>query len=121
MPILRHQLGNIRVFIMVGQINKSNQQPGVLTNTQQQQVDLKKDNANTQAAQSQSPKAASDSVSLTPQAQQLKTLQDKAQQSPGFDSEKVAELKKAITEGKYQIDAEKLAKNIAAFEFDVYG
>ncbi|MGB5791187.1 MAG: flagellar biosynthesis anti-sigma factor FlgM, partial [Pseudoalteromonas nigrifaciens] len=79
------------------------------------------DNANTQAAQSSAPKAASDSVSLTPQAKQLKTLQDKAQQSPGFDTDKVAELKKAITEGKYQIDSEKLAKNLAEFEFNVYG
>jgi len=60
-------------------------------------------------------------VSLTPQARQLKSLQEKAEQSSGFDSNKVAELKKAISEGKYQIDAEKLAKNIAAFEFDVYG
>ena len=58
---------------------------------------------------------------LKRRAQQLKTLQDKAQQSSGFDSEKVAELKKAITEGKYQIDAEKLTKNLADFEFNVYG
>ena len=106
---------------MVSQVNGSNQQANALTNAKQQQVDLKKDNTNTQAAQSQPQKAASDSVSLTPQAQQLKTLQDKAQQSPGFDSEKVAELKKAITEGKYQIDAEKLTKNLADFEFNVYG
>ncbi|MBB1369691.1 MULTISPECIES: flagellar biosynthesis anti-sigma factor FlgM [unclassified Pseudoalteromonas] len=106
---------------MVGQVNKSNQQANVLTNTKQQKVDIQRDNANTQAAQSSAPKAASDSVSLTPQAKQLKTLQDKAQQSPGFDTDKVAELKKAITEGKYQIDSEKLAKNLAEFEFNVYG
>jgi negative regulator of flagellin synthesis FlgM len=106
---------------MVSQVNKGNQQASVLTNTQQQKVDLKRDNANTQAAQSATPKAASDSVSLTPQAQQLKTLQDKAQQSPGFDADEVAELKQAITEGKYQIDSEKLAKNLADFEFNVYG
>ncbi|WP_024595785.1 MULTISPECIES: flagellar biosynthesis anti-sigma factor FlgM [unclassified Pseudoalteromonas] len=106
---------------MVNQVNGSNQQANALTNAKQQQVDLKKDNANTQAAQAPSPKSASDSVSLTPQAQQLKTLQDKAQQSPGFDSDKVAELKKAITEGKYQVDSEKLAKNLADFEFNVYG
>ena len=106
---------------MVSQVNGSNQQANALTNAKQQQVDLKKDNANTQASQAPSPKAASDSVSLTPQAQQLKTLQDKAQQSPGFDSDKVAELKKAITEGKYQVDSEKLAKNLADFEFNVYG
>ena len=96
---------------MVNQVNGSNQQANALTNAKQQQVDLKKDNANTQAAQAPSPKAASDSVSLTPQAQQ----------SPGFDSDKVAELKKAITEGKYQVDSEKLAKNLADFEFNVYG
>ena len=106
---------------MVGQVNKGNQQANVLTNTKQQKVDIQKDNANTQAAQSSAPKAASDSVSLTPQAKQLKTLQDKAQQSPGFNTDKVAELKKAITEGKYQIDSEKLAKNLAEFEFNVYG
>ena len=107
---------------MVNQVNGSNQQANALTNAKQQQVDIKKDNAaNAQTAPTTSPKAASDSVSLTPQAQQLKTLQDKAQQSSGFDSEKVAELKKAITEGKYQIDAEKLTKNLADFEFNVYG
>ncbi|WP_166376883.1 flagellar biosynthesis anti-sigma factor FlgM [Pseudoalteromonas sp. Z9A4] len=106
---------------MVSQVNGSNRQANALTNAKQQHVDLKKDNANTQTAQTPSPKAVSDSVSLTPQAQQLKTLQDKAQQSPGFDSEKVAELKKAITEGNYQVDSEKLAKNLADFEFDIYG
>ena len=106
---------------MVNQVSSGNQQANVLTNAKQQNVDLQRDNANTQAAQSATPKAASDSVSLTPQAQQLKTLQDKAQQSPGFDGDKVAELKKAITEGKYQIDSEKLAKNLADFEFNVYG
>ena len=106
---------------MVNQVSSGNQQANVLTNAKQQKVDLQRDNANTQASQSATPKAASDSVSLTPQAQQLKTLQDKAQQSPGFDGDKVAELKKAITEGKYQIDSEKLAKNLADFEFNVYG
>jgi len=106
---------------MVNQVSSGNQQTNVLTNAKQQKVDLQRDNANTQAAQPATPKAASDSVSLTPQAQQLKTLQDKAQQSPGFDGDKVAELKKAITEGKYQIDSEKLAKNLADFEFNVYG
>ncbi|MEI8705931.1 flagellar biosynthesis anti-sigma factor FlgM [Pseudoalteromonas sp. B62] len=106
---------------MVSQVNSGNQQTAALANTKQQKVDLQRDNVNTQATQSASPKAASDSVSLTPQAKELKTLQEKAQQSSGFDSDKVSELKKAITEGKYQIDNEKLAKNLASFEFDVYG
>ncbi|GGE83763.1 MULTISPECIES: flagellar biosynthesis anti-sigma factor FlgM [Pseudoalteromonas] len=106
---------------MVSNVNNGQQQTSVLTNTKQKKLDLQKDNANAAAAKSAAPKASADSVSLTPQARQLKSLQEKAEQSSGFDSNKVAELKKAISEGKYQIDAEKLAKNIAAFEFDVYG
>ncbi len=106
---------------MVSNVNNGQQQTSVLTNTKQKQLDLQKDNANSAATQSAAPKASTDSVSLTPQARQLKTMQEKAEQSPSFDSNKVAELKKAISEGKYQIDAEKLAKNIAAFEFNVYG
>ncbi|MBQ4831813.1 flagellar biosynthesis anti-sigma factor FlgM [Pseudoalteromonas sp. MMG010] len=106
---------------MVNQVNNSNQQTNALANTKQQKVDIQQNNTNTHVAQTASPKAASDSVSITPQAQQLKSAQDKAQQSSGFDETKVADLKKAISEGKYQVDAEKLAKNLADFEFNIYG
>lgn len=108
---------------MVSNVNNGQPNTGVLNNAKQQKLDLQKQDANRSNAPvtPNSTKAAADSVSLTPQAQQLKTVQEKAEQSPGFDSKKVEELKKAISEGKYQIDAEKLAKNIAAFEFNVYG
>ncbi|CCQ09778.1 negative regulator of flagellin synthesis [Pseudoalteromonas luteoviolacea B = ATCC 29581] len=108
---------------MVSNINNGQANAGVVNNAKQQKLDLQRQDANRSSAPSapSTNKAASDSVSLTPQAQQLKTVQEKAEQSPGFDSKKVEELKKAISEGKYQIDTEKLAKNIAAFEFDVYG
>lgn len=110
--------------MMVNQVNNS-QQGGVYNDPKQQKVDAKRSEAKqaqnqmTQVATQTKPQA--DSVSLTPQAQQLKSLQQKSQQSSGFDEKKVNELKKAIAEGKYQVDAEKLAKNIAAFEFDLYG
>ncbi|GMM86008.1 flagellar biosynthesis anti-sigma factor FlgM [Pseudoalteromonas sp. MTN2-4] len=107
---------------MVNNIKGQSQPNSVLDNIKQQKTGLQKSDANVTAETAKAPqKAATDSVSLTPQAQQLKSLQEKAQQSPSFDSKKVEELKKAISEGKYQVDAEKLAKNIAAFEFDVYG
>jgi len=106
---------------MVNNIKGQSQTNTTLGNVKQQQAELQKSDANNAATLKAPQKAAADSVSLTPQAQQLKSLQDKAQQQPGFDSKKVEELKKAISEGKYQVDAEKLAKNIAAFEFDVYG
>ncbi|MCF6434658.1 MULTISPECIES: flagellar biosynthesis anti-sigma factor FlgM [Pseudoalteromonas] len=108
---------------MVNNVKGQTQSSSVLNNIKQQKAELQKNEANASSnAQTKAPeKAASDSVSLTPQAKQLKSLQDKAQDAPAFDNEKVAELKKAISEGKYQIDAQKLAKNIAAFEFDMYG
>jgi len=107
---------------MVNQVNKGNQQNVTYTDTKQQ-PSITKDNAVT-ATQSQTTalaKAATDSVNLTPQAQQLRGLHEKAEQSPGFDSKKVNELKKAISEGSYQVDVEKLAEKIADFEFDLYG
>lgn len=107
---------------MVNNVKGQSQSNTVLNNIKQQKAELQKSDANQAAEVNKAPqKAATDSVSLTPQAQQLKSLQEKAQQHPAFDSKKVEELKKAISEGKYQVDAEKLAKNIAAFEFDVYG
>ncbi|WP_440055598.1 flagellar biosynthesis anti-sigma factor FlgM [Pseudoalteromonas sp. T1lg65] len=107
---------------MVNNINGQNQSSSVANNVKQQRAELQRNEANNASSKTPaSPKAAADSVSLTPQAQQLKGLNEKAQQSSGFDEKKVEQLKKAIAEGKYQVDAEKLAKNIAAFEFDVYG
>ena len=107
---------------MVNNVKGQPQSNSTLNNIKQQKAELQKSDANQAAVVAKAPqKAATDSVSLTPQAQQLKSLQEKAQQQPAFDSKKVEELRKAISEGKYQVDAEKLAKNIAAFEFDVYG
>ncbi|MCF2863436.1 flagellar biosynthesis anti-sigma factor FlgM [Pseudoalteromonas sp. Cnat2-41] len=106
---------------MVNQVNKGQQ--GSVYNTPQNKVEQQKLNQTqgNEANSKASTKAAADSVSLTPQAKQMKSLQEKAERSSGFDQQKVDELKQAISEGKYQVDSEKLAKNIAAFEFDLYG
>lgn len=63
--------------------------------------------------------AEKDSVALTPQAKQLKELQKKISDSEPFDRKKVEEIKKAITEGEYKVDYDKLASKLAAFEFDL--
>lgn len=60
-----------------------------------------------------------DSVSLTPQAKQMSELQKKAADAPMVDQKKIEQLKKAITSGEYKIDPEKLAANIANFEFNI--
>lgn len=61
--------------------------------------------------------AAQDSVSITPQAKQLNELQKKATEGPGISQKKIDELKKAINDGDYKINPEKLAASIANFEF----
>jgi len=61
--------------------------------------------------------AGQDSVSITPQAKQLNELQKKATDGPGISQKKIDELKKAINDGDYKIDPDKLAASIANFEF----
>ncbi|MCH4293815.1 flagellar biosynthesis anti-sigma factor FlgM [Shewanella sp. 3B26] len=68
-----------------------------------------------QTAQAQVPQKA-DSFVITSQAQQLQSVQSKLASLPEVDQKKVAEIKQAIAEGRYKIDPEKLAANIARFE-----
>ncbi|WP_417762020.1 flagellar biosynthesis anti-sigma factor FlgM [Shewanella sp.] len=60
-----------------------------------------------------------DSVVVSSQAQQLQGLQSKISSLPDVDQQKVAEIKAAIAEGRYKVDPEKLAGNIAQFEADM--
>lgn len=59
---------------------------------------------------------AKDSVSLTPQAQALKGMQKQVSAEGTFNKERVETLKKAILNGEYAIDADKLAQKMSAFE-----
>lgn len=70
------------------------------------------DSANTKTAHQ-------DSVSLTPQAQKMTELQKKASDAPVVDQKKIEQLKMAIASGDYKINPEKLAANIANFEFSI--
>jgi negative regulator of flagellin synthesis FlgM len=98
----------------INNLNNTNQ---VKQNTEQQ-TQVKQQAA--QSTQSDPLKAArQDSVSLTPQAKQLTELQKKAADGPILNEKKIEQLKKAISSGEYKIDPEKLAKNIASFEFSI--
>ena len=96
-----------------------------LSNTNQvkqkldQQAQVKQQANQTNAAADQAKMAPKDSVSLTPQAQQLTKLQDKAEEAPVVNQKKVEQLKKAISSGEYKINPEKLAASIANFEFEL--
>ncbi|WP_031572024.1 flagellar biosynthesis anti-sigma factor FlgM [Rheinheimera texasensis] len=67
------------------------------------------------------PALRQDSVSLTSQAQQFTKAQEKASGSSGIDQKKVDEIKQAISEGKYKVNVEQLARRIVQFEGELFG
>ncbi|MGX9461055.1 flagellar biosynthesis anti-sigma factor FlgM [Shewanella sp. A14] len=74
---------------------------------------------NTDAAPKTATPVKTDSVSITSQAHQLQSAQTKMASLPEVDQKKVAEIKQAISEGRYKVDPEKLAANIASFETEL--
>jgi negative regulator of flagellin synthesis FlgM len=82
-----------------------------------QQKHVQQQTAQSTSANNQVKASPQDSVSITPQAQQLSELQKKAADEPIVNQKKIEELKKAISAGEYKVDPEKLAASIANFEF----
>lgn len=95
-------------------INKLNNPTSARVRTQNtpQQTSVASDNKASTAVATQK----QDSVVITTQAQQLQGMQTKMASLPDVDQKKIAEIKQAIAEGKYKVDPEKLAANIANFE-----
>lgn len=57
-------------------------------------------------------KAASDQVVLSQEAQTLVRLQSKINSAPDANLEKVAEIRRAIAEGRFEINPERIAENM---------
>lgn len=60
----------------------------------------------------QQARAAEDMVRISPQAAQMKALESKLAKQPEVDSERVQTIRKAIAEGRYPVDAERLAQKL---------
>jgi negative regulator of flagellin synthesis FlgM len=68
---------------------------------------------------SEAPKHASasgEAVHLSPEAQQLQKISDKLRDQPTVNSARVAELKQAIADGSYKVDADRVASKLLDFE-----
>lgn len=57
-------------------------------------------------------KGAGDQVVLSQEAQTLGRLQAKINSAPDVDMEKVAEIRRAIAEGRFEINADRIAENM---------
>ena len=64
---------------------------------------------------------SADSVTLSPMAQQLKTLQSKVSAEGVFDAEKVNEIKSAILSGQFKVNTEKVADGLIQSVKDMLG
>lgn len=64
---------------------------------------------------------SSDSVSLSVKAQALGRLEAKMSEAPSVDSAKVEALKKAVAEGSYQVDSDKVAEKMLAQDSHIFG
>lgn len=53
-----------------------------------------------------------DSVELSAQGQSMSRLEERVGQLPDVDSERVANIKQAILEGRFEVDAERVAERL---------
>ena len=95
-------------------------------NTQRTTADKTSGTQNTQPAPSEQGKTPAqgtrgDSVSLSNQAKNLKQLEQKLGDYPEMDDDRIAEIRSALENGTYKIDAEKLAQKMLEMDESIFG
>lgn len=68
------------------------------------------------AAKASTVSGAGESVQLSPEAQRLQQASEKLGEQPAVDQERVAKLRQAIADGSYQVDSQRVAAKLLAFE-----
>lgn len=84
------------------------------TQSSQKQQPAAPEQASTQAARGEN-------VSLSNQAKGLKQLEQKLNSYPETDDERIEQIKSALADGSYKIDAEKLAQKMLDMDDSIFG
>ena len=67
------------------------------------------------------PQARGDNVSLSSQARNLKQLEQKLGDYPEMDDDRIEQIRSALENGTYKIDAEKLAQKMLEMDESIFG
>jgi len=81
-----------------------------------QNSSIKSRNEAKQSNQSSDSTVAGDRVTLTNTASRLKDIEQQLSNSSSVDSARVAEMQTAISNGDYNVDADRIADKMLAFE-----
>ncbi|WP_166251323.1 flagellar biosynthesis anti-sigma factor FlgM [Marinobacter salicampi] len=73
------------------------------------------------AEQAQAPKTQGENVSLSAQAKDLKQIEQQLASYPEVDDARVEEIKAALADGSYKVDAEKLAQKMLDMDNSIFG
>lgn len=99
---------------MVIDFSRVNNSPSVTGGVRGTSASGSADNA--AASQEATTSASGEAVHLSQEAQQLQKISDKLRDEPVVNSARVAQLKQAIADGSYQVDAGRVASKLLDFE-----
>ncbi|RXJ72891.1 flagellar biosynthesis anti-sigma factor FlgM [Veronia nyctiphanis] len=107
---------------MAGTINhlRSGQQLDQTNNAQNKKTQQSQSQASSTSVE-KSGSHKPDAVSISSESRAIGALNQQIASEGQFDAAKVAEIKAAIANGSYQIDADKLASNMLKFEDEFRG
>jgi negative regulator of flagellin synthesis FlgM len=72
-------------------------------------------------ATAQSTQARGESVNLSSQARELTQLEQKLGDFPEMDDEKISQIRSALEDGSYKVDAQKLAQKMLDMDKSIFG
>jgi negative regulator of flagellin synthesis FlgM len=77
--------------------------------------------AGTEQAKQQASNARGENVNLSSQAKNLKQLEQKLGEYPEMDDDRIEQIRTALADGSYKIDAEKLAQKMLEMDKSIFG
>lgn len=69
----------------------------------------------------QSPAARGENVNLSSQAKNLNQLEQKLGEYPEMDDDRIAQIRSALEDGSYKVDANKLAQKMLDMDKSIFG